>query len=79
MNRYNTGYSSNKQREDNKEMIEFGLLLETQTENAILVVDENSDDRQVWLPKSQIEILHEDTIGIRFNCPRWLAECRKLI
>lgn len=73
--RYNSGYSSDKQRADNREMIELRLPLYAETEKAILV-DEQS---QCWLPKSQLGELSYEGAHVRFDCPRWLAEDRKLV
>jgi len=55
-----------------KQLIDLALLLKHETSKAFLVTD---GDRDVWLPKSQVEKNDDGT----FTMPEWLAQDKELI
>lgn len=59
------------------EKVELSLTLHHETDKAILVSED--DINKVWLPLSQIEILHShvDKKLIEVEMPLWLAEKSK--
>ena len=59
------------------DLIDVEVALKRETTAAILV---NDGDRDVWLPKSQIEYEETKTKGIwTVTLPEWLAQAKDLI
>ena len=58
-------------------MVEIDAILVARTDLALGILDEN--DKQHWLPLSQIEILEEEDVDageeplVKFKVPEWLA------
>lgn len=61
----------------NHDIIEISCQKKHETEKAILVV--NLKNKDVWLPKSQIEIDSEAKGVIELQMPEWLAVEKELI
>ena len=61
------------------DIIELKVLKKHETEKAVLV--ENLKEKDVWIPKSQIEIDYEDeeTSLIDIQIPEWLAIDKELL
>lgn len=57
-------------------MIEITLLIKHETDKAYLVSD---GDRDVWLPKSQVELLDQIEDEGDFEISEWLAKDKELI
>ena len=55
------------------ERVEIDVEFVDSTESAILV--EDADDKKIWLPLSQVEILEEALSGegLKLSIPEWLA------
>ncbi|WP_296763761.1 hypothetical protein [Sediminimonas sp.] len=56
---------------------DYDLIVVHSTDFAVLVKDDEDAD-PVWLPKSQIELDHDDTGPCCVTIPDWLAEERGL-
>lgn len=61
----------------NHDIIEISCQKKHETEKAILVV--NLKDKDVWLPKSQIEIDSDEKGIVELQMPEWLALDKGLI
>ena len=61
----------------NHDIIEISCQKKYETEKAILVV--NLKNKDVWLPKSQIEIDSEAKGVVELRIPEWLAVEKELI
>lgn len=61
----------------NHDIIEISCQKKHETEKAILVV--NLKNKEVWLPKSQIEIDSDKAGCVELQLPEWLAEEKELI
>lgn len=61
----------------NHDIIEISCQKKYETEKAILVV--NLKNKDVWLPKSQIEIDSEAKGVVELQIPEWLAVEKELI
>lgn len=60
-------------------IIELVVLKKHETEAALLVHND-LEDKGIWLPKSQVEVSHEDEEGfIEISLPEWLATEKGLI
>lgn len=58
----------------NHDIVTLDIKIKHQTEKAVMV--ENLKGQKVWLPKSQIEVDHEN---LTIDLPEWLAEETGLI
>ena len=66
--------------EDRKWKLDFDLEYITETEDALCVLGDNSED--VWLPKSQVEYnvkSYKKGDAILVHIPEWLAEDKELM
>lgn len=61
----------------NHDIIEISLQKKHETEKAILVA--NLKNKDVWLPKSQIEIDSDSKGIVEIQMPEWLAVDKELI
>lgn len=61
----------------NHDIIEISCQKKHETDKAILVV--NLKNKDVWLPKSQIEIDSDSKGIVELQLPEWLAEEKELI
>lgn len=61
----------------NHDIIEVSCQKKHETEKAILVV--NLKGKEVWLPKSQIEIDSDNKGIVELQMPEWLAVDKELI
>lgn len=58
-------------------ILELSCQKKYETEKAILVL--NLKDKEVWIPKSQIEVDHETGDVVDIQIPEWLAIEKELI
>ena len=65
------------------EMVEISAILVSRTHAAVLIQD--ADDKQHWLPLSQVEILEEKAVDageeplVKLGVPEWLAIRKGLV
>lgn len=60
--------------------VELDLYLVAETGSAYGVTADTPEDSVIWLPKSQVELQREVSLGRvgKFDVPEWLAEDRGL-
>jgi|SaaInlLV_10m_DNA_2_1039722.scaffolds.fasta_scaffold39830_2 hypothetical protein len=58
-----------------KDPIEITVEILTETDAAYRVTDTDDLDSNIWVPKSQIELLHPAGVGdiVTIEMPEWLA------
>lgn len=61
----------------NHDIVDISCKIKHETEKAILVT--NLKNKDIWIPKSQIEIDSNSRGIINFQIPEWLAEDKELI
>lgn len=61
-------------------LVDIACCRHVETDNAIMVSDDNDAQKAVWLPKSQIEIENDGHANfITVTLPEWLAMEKGLI
>lgn len=66
-------------RTDTFDTVELELYLHSETERAVLVSEDGDAGNSVWLPKSQIEVDHDEDGFVLVTIPEWLARKKDLI
>jgi hypothetical protein len=57
------------------ELVDIKCEVHAENDMALLVSDDGEEDNARWLPKSQIEWVHNNKNGLTtITMPRWLAE-----
>ena len=60
------------------DLVDVHMMLKAETEKAVLVYDD-TPDRAIWLPKSQIEIERKGALLVTVTMPEWLAHKHGLV
>ncbi len=68
----------------NSDLVDLTLHQHAETDRAVLVSDDGTEARAVWLPKSQIEIAPLPGTGgakglVLVTAPQWLLEDKGLV